>query len=57
MRAGIGGGGSGALLASKDADGVYQTAQRLARHTGGGLVETPLLPGLQLDVDEVFAAA
>lgn len=40
-----------------DTDGVYQTAQRLARHTGGGVVESPLLPGLKLDLDEVFAAA
>lgn len=37
-----------------DAAGVYQTAQRLALHTGGGLIETPLLPGLRLDLTEVF---
>lgn len=37
-----------------DAAGVYQTAQRLAMHTGGGVLESPLLPGLRLDLAQLF---
>lgn len=37
-----------------DASATYRTALRLARHTGGGTLDSPRLPGLKVSLDEIF---